>query len=447
MKPPQKMPLKAFIEETIKILHNSSSDELRAILTRMADEIKPHARTDFIKKLSPIQTFQHQKIPMDLGILDEIDSLKEDILELGEEEPDWECDDEDSLGQYEQFLPSLSDLFDKAAGLFEQGHYEVAQKAYQELFSIFYIEDDYGRGIHIYDVEDTDLEEARARYLRSLYMRTKEGRASTLLKTMTEMAGDDFHTRPNLQEIIDISTSPLPNFTQFLQEWIELTRKEEKPSYDAWLREGTFLLHGSAGLENLAKQEGYKRPRVYLDWMNSLIETKKFTEALTAGKTAFSCLPENQPIRAAIGDLLALCGEHPKNEQIQQDGRWISFKSKPDLPKLIALYEQNQSTNRPSLMQQASEAIETHRKKTSKKTYEKSWQRDDIESASHASSTLLLHALLFSGNKDQAFALAKRGESLGWSFGDNPQPLFIAYCLINATKCSLEHLPPHLKQF
>ena len=98
-------------------------------------------------------------------------------------------------------------------------------------------------------------------------------------------------------------------------------------------------------------------------------------------------------------------------------------------------------------MQQASEAIETHRKKTSKKTYERSWQRDDIESASHASSTLLLHALLFSGNKDQAFALAKRGESLGWSFGDNPQPLFIAYCLINATKCSLEHLPPHLKQF
>lgn len=101
---------------------------------------------------------------------------------------------------------------------------------------------------------------------------------------MTEMADEDFHTRPNLQEIIDISSSPLPNFTQFLQEWIELTRKEEKPSYDAWLREGTSLLEGSVGLENLAKQEGYKRPRVYLDWMNSLIETKKFTEALNAGE-------------------------------------------------------------------------------------------------------------------------------------------------------------------
>lgn len=264
---------------------------------------------------------------------------------------------------------------------------------------------------------------------------------------MTEMADGDFHARPNLQEIIDISSAPLPNFTQFLQEWIELTQKEEKPSYDAWLREGTFLLDGSVGLENLAKQEGYKRPRVYLDWMKSLIETKKFTEALTAGKTAFSCLPENQPIRAAIGDLLALCGEHLKDEQIQQDGRWNSFKSKPGLPKLIALYEQSQSTSCPTLMQQAIEAIQTHRKKANKKTYERSWQRDDIESTSHPSSTLLLHALLYSGNKDQAFALAKHRESLGWSFGDNPQPLFIAYCLIHATKCSLDHLPPHLKQF
>ena len=83
------MPLKAFIEETAKTLHSSSSDELKAILTRMADEIK---------KLSPTQAFQHQKMLTDLEILDEIDSLKEDILELGEEEPDWESDDKDSLG-------------------------------------------------------------------------------------------------------------------------------------------------------------------------------------------------------------------------------------------------------------------------------------------------------------------------------------------------------------
>ena len=81
MKHPQKMPLKAFIEETTKILHNSSSDELRAILTRMADEIKPHARTDFIKKLSPIQTFQHQKMLTDLlCALSRIKKQKSNIL-------------------------------------------------------------------------------------------------------------------------------------------------------------------------------------------------------------------------------------------------------------------------------------------------------------------------------------------------------------------------------
>jgi hypothetical protein len=447
MEQTQKMPLKTFVEEYRRILDTRSLDELKKILVGMATEVKPHARAEFIQKLSPTHTPQPKVIPIDLNILDEIDSLKEDILEQGEEDPDWELDDEDSLGEYEAFVPTLSDLFDRVALLFEQGHYEITQKAYQELFSIFDIEDDYGRGIRLYDVETTDLEETRARYFRSIYMQTQEKRVSVLLKAMEDMGQRDFNNRPTLQEIIDISTISLPGFTQFLQEWIEVTQAGEKPSHDAWLREATLLLQGSTGLENLAKREGYKRPRVYVDWMKSLIDTKSFIEALNAGKRALTELPESHPIRAAIGDLITLCGEELKNEKLQQEGRWVSFKAKPDLPKLIILYEQNQSSTGNLLMQQAIEVIESHRKRSNKQSQERNWHRDDIESPSHPSKVLLLHALLFAGDKEKAFDLARKGDSLGWSFGDNPQPLFIAYCLINAIKCSLSYLPPHLKQF
>ncbi len=452
----QKMPLKVFIEEYMKILQPLSADELKAILKGMADEVKPHARDEFIKKLSPTYVPPPHRIPVDLDILDEIDSLKEDILAQGEEEPDWEHDDEDSLGEYEQFVSPLRNLFGKTAQLFEQGYYETTEKAYQELFSIFSIENAYGHGIRTYDVEDedTDLEEARARYFRSIYMTTKEEkRVPVLLKVMTDMGNRDFQSRPSLQEIINISPALLPDFTPFLQQWIEITQTEEKPSYDARLREATHLLHGSSGLENLAKKEGYKRPRVYLDWMQALIDAKNFTEALNAGEIALTALPEDQPIRAAIGDLIALCGDSLQDEKIQQKGRWISFKMKPDLQKLIVLYEQSHNqnyshtSNSTSLMQQAIELIEHHKENPNQQNYESSWERDDIEKPCRPSTALLLHAILFSGDNNKAFILAKKAQSLGWSSGDNPQPLFIAYCLINATKRSLHQLPSHLKEF
>ena len=57
-----------------------------------------------------------------------------------------------------------------------------------------------------------------------------------------------------------------------IEQWIEETKTSEKPSHDACLREATFLLHGPAGLESLARTEGYKRPRVYVEWMNALVE-------------------------------------------------------------------------------------------------------------------------------------------------------------------------------
>lgn len=223
-------------------------------------------------------------------------------------------------------------------------------------------------------------------------------------------------------------------------------KASEKPSHDTWLREATFLLHGSEGLANLARTEGYKRPRVYVDWMKALVEGNNYHEALWAAHTALKQLPEGKPIRAAIGDLMALCGEQLDDEKVQFEGLWISFKAKPDLSKLITLYEKEQSPNRASLMKQAAEVIATHLKQSDTYFFDRSWERDKLESPSRVSLTLLLHAHLFADDLNKAFELAKKGASLGWST-NNPQPLFIAYCLINAAKTPLNNLPLHLKKF
>lgn len=447
MKQHQKMPLKVFTEEYTRILDASSAEDLRAMLTGMANEVDSQSRWDFIKKLVPANAMPSPRITFETNILNAIESLKEDILEQGQEEPNWEYDDEDSLGEYEKFLQPLSDLFEKVEALFEAGHYEMAKVAYKELFSIFEIEDDYGKGICIYDVIDTDLEEARARYFCSLYLTTQANeRVSLLLKVMEELTDSDYHAPPKLQDIVNIITTPLPEFSAFLEQWIEETKTSEKPSHDAWLREATVLLHGSAGLESLARAEGYKRPRIYVDWMKSLVESQKYHDALWAAHTALKQLPEGKPIRAAIGDLMAFCGGQLGDEKVQFEGLWVSLKGKPDLSKLITLHEKEQGSNRVSLMKQAAEIITIRMTQSDTYSFSRSWEKDNLESPSRVSSTLLLHAHLFAEDLGKAFELAKKGASLGWST-NNPQPLFITYCLINAAKTPLNHLPKHLKKF
>ncbi len=172
-----KMSIKTFTEEYTSILENKSAGELRAILTKMANDVDHDSRGDFIRKLSLVEEKRVQVDPLVSGneILDEIASLIEEIKEQGSEEPDWEeYDDEDSLGEYKQFVDTVENLFSQTNALLDDGHYQGARTAYEGLFSIFEIEDDYGRGIRSYDLETTTLDEVRSRYFRSIYMTEKE---------------------------------------------------------------------------------------------------------------------------------------------------------------------------------------------------------------------------------------------------------------------------------
>jgi hypothetical protein len=443
------MSLKSFTEEYTRILQSYTADELRAILISMANEVKPAFRSEFICNLL-LKTKKEQQlnIPGE-EILEEIEALVEEIEGQANEEPDWsEYDDEDSLGEYSQFIPSVSYLFNKIETLFDHGQYELARQAYKALFTIFEIEDDYGRGIQLYDIDDLDREEVRARYLRSIYLSEKpDNRVKLLLDTMQQFARADYTARPKLYDLINISVDPLPDFIEFVSEWIQITQKESGPQFDAWFREAVFLLEGVQGLERLAKSEGVKRPRVYVEWINALSDSKNYSKALDAITYALELLPKNQPIRAAIGDLKVFCGEQLQREDILFDGQWISFEAKPDLSKLIEIYNRSKLSERQALMNQAVELIKVYKQTMSGHNLGKQWERDSIEMPASPNNSLLMHAYLLSGQLEQAFKLAKEGQPLGWSSADNAQPLFIAYCLIKSTNQPIAQLPNSLWTF
>lgn len=443
------MTIKAFTEEYSRLLLSYTVDDLRLILISMANEVKPADRREFINKLLMKTKQVHQLERADERILDEIQSLLEEIEEQANEEPEWNgYDDEDSLGEYAQFIPSISSLFNKIETLFDHGQYKLARQAYKALFVVFEMEDDYGRSIQLYDIDDLDRDEVRARYLRSIYLSEKpDNRVKSLLDTMQQFEQSDYTARPNLQDVIDISVDPLPDFTEFLKEWMQITQKESEPQFDAWFREAVFLLEGTQGLERLAKLEGAKRPRVFIDWINTLIDSKNYSKALDAVTFALELFPKNQPIRAAIGDLKAFCGEQLQQKDILFDGEWISFEAKPDLSKLIGIYNQTKLSERQFLMHKAVEIIKTYKQTMNGYCSKKHWERDSIETPSNPNNSLLMHAYLFSNQFEQAFKLAKEGQALGWSSASNPQPVFLAYCFVKITNQPIIQLPNSLRTF
>jgi len=442
-----KISLKEFTEKYTELLYKSSKNELIEILLAMASNVGPLERQDFLSKLYPKKI---EKVIADESILDEIREIVEDVEIRQHEEPDWEDynpHDDNSLCGYEDLIEPLQQIFFKVEDLFSYGNYGLARKACEELFLIFTLEDDYGHSIRLYDLEDVDQNETIARYLRSIYLtESLEMRAIALLNAMdyvVEKLG--FSMKPELKDIINISTEELPEFSLFLEQWIEVTRRNDKPRYDAWNREAIMLLYGLSGLEDLAKREGLNRPRIYLDWINGLINEKNHETALKVAIGALQQLPRNLPIRAAIADLMILCGDVLNNERAQIDGEWLSFEAKPDLKKLMYLHERYSQSGNLSQLQLAIDIIEKNMLRT--REYKRSWEQDDFENVSYLSKNILLHAYFLSEQYDKAWELAKTKDPLGWSSSENPQAFFIAYFFILATKKHLKQLSPILRQF
>jgi tetratricopeptide (TPR) repeat protein len=337
-------------------------------------------------------------------------------------------------------------LYDEAAAVFDYGNITVACQAYEELFSIFQIEDEYGHGIHDSDLENVDIDRVGARYLRAIYLISNlEDRAKILMEKI-DFINSVTGSKPSLKEIIEITAESLPDFQKFLDDWINLAAKKEGEQFDAWLREGVKLKSGIDGLEKLAREDGLKRPRAYYDWITALMAEKKYAETIAAAKYALSQLTEKLPIRAAIADYLTQAAIGVNDEETAFYSRWLSFSAKPAIDKLLDLYETVKEQDRKHLLQDAAEVIKKHLKREYSDTYHQTWEQDNIEQPAHVSRSLLLHVYLLASDYESAFTLAQTGATLGWSSSDNPQPFFVAYIFISCnTKAN--NLPSFLQKF
>jgi hypothetical protein len=438
----EKLSLKAFWEAVEQRLAASSADELRAVLRVMAQETPPSERQGFLAKLTPPQTTPDAapRIPQE-ELLAEIADLAQEIeaeMENAEEwveryEWDEDYDDEDSLGQYEEFIAPLTALFDQTQTAFDYGDFPLACAAYQQLFALLQTEDEYGRGVHLTDLSGINAEETVARYLRALYETTAPAERPAALYAQMPSMRTLLRRRVMLDDLIQISPRPMPDQNTFLEAWIAHLRAQDAPSgsdADAWLREAVWLAQGVTGLADLARAEGVTRPRAYLDWFIALLETEQYAEVVTAAQAALQTLPAERPIRAAIADQLCEAAAKLNQPTVVREGRWQAFFAKPTETRLLDLWEaEPDPAARLLLMQQALRRVQTYKPSASQPNFSVWNWGDTLETPASPSMTLLAHACMLAGEWDAAQQLAAPANVLGWTSATSHQALVVAVFL------------------
>ncbi|MCL4301290.1 MAG: hypothetical protein KJ077_36650 [Anaerolineae bacterium] len=455
MSHPEKIPVKAFWEAIEQRLAACSADELRATLRAMAQETLPTERAAFLAKLKPVEETIPiaQQTTQQEDLLADIDDLIQELKAAMRNADDWEerynewgeYDDEDSLGPYEEFVEPLANLFDRIEAAFDYGNLALARTAYQKLFEVLNLEDDYGRGVHASDLMGVDLGEERARYLRAVYeMEPPESRPQALFE---QMRSGLLKSRLMLEDLVQISPRSLPDREKFLADWIAFLWTQSGSEADGWLREAIRLSEGTPGLARLARTEGQTRPRAYLDWFTALEQEDKYQEVLLAAQEALQTLPAQLPIRAAIADHLCAAAARLNETEVLRAGRWEAFLSRPTLQRLLDLWDTASAVEeRTALMRRAVQHMQAYAARPPSRQGDVRGGDDGLESPVWIGKSVLAHAYLLAEDFEAAHQLAAGEKALGWSSSENPQGLVLSFFLVLLSGRAPGALPSNLTQ-
>ncbi|PTL77024.1 hypothetical protein [Vitiosangium sp. GDMCC 1.1324] len=446
MSHPEKLPLKEFREAFETRLAACSADELSVLLRVLASRVRPSERLSFLQSLQEPSDSGAQALLGQHELLDDIAELSHSLPEMARE---WEelWPEEDILGPYAKLLEPLTALFSHAQEASERGQYPLAREAYHALFELLTYEDEFGRGLRPEHLSQVDFPEARARYLRAVYLTTPpEQRAPVLLEQMRRVRSLlPRGPRPLMQDWLDISSEPLPDSDVFLRDWVSLLREQDGPDADAWLREAIRLSQGTRGLRELAFSEPSRHPRAFVELLAALEREGPPRKVLTTAREALEVLPSGLPLRAAIADFLVSAAARLGQADTVRSARWEAFVSRPTLSRMLDLRDSRSSASeRSRVMREAARHLEEVLQKPRRPSGSMAVLLDDedrLEAPAHVDRRLLAHAWLLALDWESAHAIAAKESPLGWTYGDNPQGTVVPAFLVLLSRQPLGALP------
>ncbi len=326
--------------------------------------------------------------------------------------------------------PELDALLGRAGEAFQKGQLALARRAYKDLFGA--ILERYEDGAIDLQV-DSDLDEAKARYLRALYETLPaRQRPTALLQAMRDLAY--LGSRVGLSEVVGARRAPLPDRDRFLARWrdrllTEVRRRrragERGADAGALLLEAVALRNGAAGLAAFARQHGGLLPQAWREWVRALAAARDPEAALAAAHEAIGAL-ESGPVRAWACEFVAAAARRRKDREAVLGACREAFRSEPTIVRLSALCSATTPDRASNL---AAEDVVLVRERCSKGRREAGPGVPGYGGVREGRRLLaLLH--LLAGDPASAVALVPKGEPRGWSNGEHPGAVVVPWLLV-----------------
>lgn len=422
---------KDFIEEVENQLGNLSTKELRNLILSWAAEEHPSRRHEFLDKLKPPK--QKQAVIIDEEILiKDIEAFAKRV-ENGEYCDGWGWDDaiyEERDWGDESWAEEMDQFLLQGRNLVLQGKYKLAEDVYVKLFKILEMGQEPGHlpGDPDYaSMLEVDLDEQLATFLRAVYMNTSSNERSNLLYKAMNEYGYIAH-KIKLINIINALNTPLPDFEEFLDQWIDFLKNKSGRYISELLREAIFLKGGIPAIADFARQYSDTYPKAYIDWIKAIETKSDVASVLDIAREGLSRIPSNYIVRAEVAETISKIGEKMDDKELKLEGYRECFYSNPSMRYLLNLY----------IAAIECGCFEKIKYEVEERILEVLVQRDIFTNSyydsekrrSFASKRILFNALLLGGEYEKLFKKCKNKSSLGWSSGENPKPLFVTFIMI-----------------
>ncbi|WP_164667790.1 hypothetical protein [Virgibacillus doumboii] len=422
---------KIFMNEVRQRLAGFSAEELRSLIMEWAAAEHPDKRLDFLNKLKLNKQDELAGVDAD-ALLNEIEAFAEAVEEGAYVDGyGWDADllEERDFGD-ESWAGEMDSFFLGARNLLREGHHDTAEKAYRKLFAVLELGEEPGYlpgDLNSNNMLEVDLREHISLFFRSVYLNAEASdRVHLLYEAMNELG---FLVLPKitLTDVSDSLDASLPDFHDFLADWIECL-KEKPPSHvNQLLREAVFLEGGIPAITDFARTYADKFPEAYLNWISALEREGDRESVLQVVIEGLEKIPGNFTVRAEIAEKLTGIGGKLHDNLLKLKGLRESFHSNPSLKYLMDLYILAEEEN-------CLDEVRDEAEKRMNELRDEGSTRGDIfiftdERHAVMNEGEYILALILGGRYEKVFDMCQGKGALGWSYSTHPKPVMLTFLM------------------
>lgn len=423
--------LAPFLAELAARLRALPAAELHARLLAHAEQLPADQRAGFLALFTgepPAPTRRRASRRDGKRLLADIDAFV-DRIRSGAYVDGWGWDDElreeRAFGD-ESWAGEMDELFDQAAAVFLAGDLELAHQAYGRLLEAFSLDqepDTFCGPDPPTLMVDTDLGEAKARYLRAVYETTPlAGRAEQLEADIHEL--DHIAEPVSLRAIAETRPAPLPDLQAFLPDLIEILQGRLDSDWAQQerrlLAEAAVLLAGTDALAGLARRPGPQQPALFEHWIGALEREGRTGEAAAAAREALATLGAHGEGTARIAERLARLLDARQDAEAVLDARRRAWRAAPSRTRLLALHAAATLAGRTGqVLGEEADLLDT--------------TPGELAASMISGQRLACELLLLAGRVEPAVARLQAADPLGWSGPTHPGAVVLPWLLVAAT--------------